>query len=121
MGDVTNRDAAGRDIYNIVASVDALAEVLHANLERIDARVMALERAEIQHANERQALTRALMVMANESTSVRAVQRQLDEQLISERSERGRRRRQLDGILMALVAVNAAGIVVRLIRRPSCV
>lgn len=118
LGDLTQGDVAGGNIYHITASLDALVELLQISLERTELRVSRLEDVEKQHVQERQSLTRALMMLANESTSVRAVQKQLDEQIAAERAERTSRRRYLDRVLYALIALNAAGIGLRLIRRP---
>lgn len=117
LGDLNQGDIAGGNIYNISASIDALVEMLHSNLERVNLRVSRLEEIELQHAQERQALTRALMMLANESTSVKVVQRQLEEQIASEQKERASRRRYLDRVLYGLIAVHAISIGLRLGRR----
>jgi DNA repair exonuclease SbcCD ATPase subunit len=119
LGELNQGDTAGGNIYHISASIDALIELLQNNLEQTNQRVQRLEEIESLHAQERQSLTRALMMLANESTSVRDVQRQLDEQIASERHERTDRRRYLDRVLYALIALNAAGIGIRLLRRPN--
>lgn len=116
IGDLTHGDTAGGNIYHITASIDALVEALQANLERTEARVARLEEIEAQHAQERQALTRALMLLANESTSVKSVQRLLNEQITAERADRDHRRRYLDRVLYALIALNAASIGPRVLR-----
>lgn len=119
LGDFSHGDTAGGNIYHITASIDALIELLQENLVRTEARVTRLEEIGALHAQERQSLMRALMLLANESTSVQAVQRQLDEQLAAERAERAGRRRQLDTILYCLAGLTAISIGLQVFRRPQ--
>lgn len=118
-GDVRHGDTAAGNIYHISQSLDSLVELLQRNLDNVNERVERLEEIELRHAQERQSLTRAIMLLADESATVRQVQKQLDEQIVAEREDRHHRRRYLDRVLYTVIAMNAAGLAIRLVRRPA--
>jgi len=116
MGDLNQGDVAGGSIYHITASIDAMAELLHGNLQQTNDRVTALEDIARQFALERGSLMRSVTLMANESRSVRDVQTLLDRKLIADNADRDARRKFLDRMLFALLFVNLIDLLLRVLR-----
>jgi type VI protein secretion system component VasF len=104
MGDLSQRDVA-QTITNVTNNLGEAVSVLRADLEVIEGRIATLEQEGRQHSSERQALTRLLTMLATESRTVGDVHQLLERQLDGEHAERDQRRRYLDTMLTALVAL----------------
>ena len=111
MGDTSLRDIAGRDVNTIVTNIDKIIALITGDIERLEARISSIEGAQSLYAQERQALTRALTVLATENKSVRDIQEMLESQIKLDRAERTQRRIALDVTLIALVCCNIGTIV----------
>jgi septal ring factor EnvC (AmiA/AmiB activator) len=121
IGDLTQHDVA-QNIYNISQSIDQVTNLLNDRLEGIDERLKSLERLEAQHGNERQAMTRLIITLANEANTVTDVHDLLERQIDGDRAERGQRRRYLDMMLSALIVLSVINVgihVYRVFRRPA--
>jgi predicted RND superfamily exporter protein len=128
-GDVKAGDIAGDDInkefnyvYNVTTSLEVVTRMLREDFQRFEARIEALEIVERQHANEKQALTKLIINLANESKTVSDVHGLLNRQIIAETAERSQRRRYLDSMLTALIVLTVIGILInlfRVFRRPA--
>jgi hypothetical protein len=116
LGDAAFGDTAGGNIYKITASLDAMVELLQANIEKTELRVTALEDIARQFALERGSLMRSVTMLANESRSVRDIQEMLEKKLSSDNKDRDDRRKFLDRMLFALLIINLADIIVRVLR-----
>jgi hypothetical protein len=105
MGDVTSGDSAAGSFTKINVSSDQAINLLSNNVAALTERLEVLERAEVAHANERQAMTRLIINLANESSTVTEVQHLLERQMVNEAAERDQRRRYLDTMLTSLIVL----------------
>jgi hypothetical protein len=115
IAELTQRDVA-QNIYNISQSIDQVTRLLSERLDGIDERLKSLERLEAQHGNERQAMTRLVITLANEAHTVTDVQDLLERQIDGERTERGQRRRYLDSMLTALIVLSLVNVGIHVYR-----
>lgn len=127
-GDVKAGDIAGHDInqvvthiYNVTTSLEQVTTMLREDMQTVENRLSTLELVERQHANERQAMTRLITMLATESRTVSDVQKLLKTQIVSEADERAQRRRYLDTMLTSLIILAGINLAMHIYRvlRPS--
>lgn len=114
MGDMSVGDIA-QNIYNL--SSDQAVKMLAEMLQAVSDRTGVLERAEAQHSDERQAMTRLITMLASESRTVSEVQDLLERQLEADRAERDERRRFLDLVLLTLLALSSLNLAFHIYHR----
>jgi hypothetical protein len=119
LGEMSAGDIA-QTIYNV--SSEQAIRMLADEVAALTGRLQVLERAELQHTNERQAMTRLITMLASESRTVSDVLELIQGQIASEGAEREQRRRYLDTMLTSLVVLAFINlgmhIMSRVFRRP---
>jgi hypothetical protein len=121
LGDFSAGDVA-KTIYNITAGLNEVTKLLQNDVDRLHLRVDAIERVEQQHAQERQSMTRLIMMLGSESHTVADVHKLLKQQIDGDAIERGQRRFYLDAMLSILIALATLDFflnIYRVLRRPA--
>lgn len=109
-GDVTARDSAGGNIYNITNDIAEGLKMLIDDINRIDVRLTTLEQLENQHIEERRSIMRVVSIMSIEAQHAKDLKELFEKRIAEDAGERITRQRYVDRLLLALLAISAANV-----------
>jgi exonuclease VII large subunit len=115
-------DVSAGNLTKIHVSSDQAIQMINADVQAVIERLAILERTEVQHIQERQALTRLITQLATEAKTVGDVHDLLMHQLASDAANRRQRQRYLDTMLTSLIVLAFLNLffhLFRVLRRPA--